>query len=453
MKKKTLTALLVATMLVFSGCVSEQEPAAAPASSGNATTEATDATQAQTEATTEAAEQTGEVVTVEIGAIYPMTGNAAKTGEEYIKAVELAVDIVNNKHDINLPFADTEGIPANNGVTYKLNLNVGDHQASPEIGVSEAERLITQVGCHLLMGCHYSSVAKTASNTAERMGIPFVIPDSTSPDLTERGFEWVFRTGPTDDTFVSDTFKFLQSLNEQGADIKTVAMVAEDTEFGALLAQRVENQYAEFGFELVESITYPANSTSVTAEVLRLVNAAPDAIIMASYTSDTILFINEFADKGFNPQAIVGQRAGFIAPELFEALGEKTETLATTNVWSLDLENSIPVVGEANSMLNAEKGIDFTGDYARAFTAIFAIADVLQRTNSLEPADLQAALQATDIKNDGNMIVPWEGIQFNEKGQNIYATGIVTQVFDGKYQTVWPDASRSEEPVFPIAGW
>ncbi len=390
---------------------------------------------------------------VKIGAIYPMTGNAAKTGEEHIKAIELAIDIVNNKTDINLPFADTEGIQADNGVTYKLQLEVGDHQASPEIGVSEAERLITNVGCNILMGCHYSSVAKTASNTAERMGIPFVIPDSTSPDLTERGFEMVFRTGPTDDTFVSDTFKFLQSLNEQGADIKTVAMVAEDTEFGALLAQRVESQYQDFGFELVESITYPANSTSVSAEVMKLVQADPDALIMASYTSDTILFINEFADKGFFPQAIVGQRAGFIAPELFEALGGKTETLTTTNVWSLDLANSIPVIEDANNMLKEQKGIEFTGDYARSFTAIFAIADALKRTASLEPADIQAALRETNIKNDGNMIVPWEGIEFDEKGQNKYATGIVTQVFDGSYQTVWPDDFRSEQPVFPVAGW
>jgi len=443
--KKQMLALLLVFLMIFTNtaCVSENEP---PANEPP-----TNVTPSNEAPASEVA-PTGEIVTVEIGAIYPMTGAAAKTGAEYIATMQLAIDIINNVTDIDLPYADSEGIVANNGVTYKLHLNVGDHQASPEIGMSEAERLIG-AGCHLLMGCHYSSVAKTASNTAERMGIPFIIPDSTSPDLTERGFEWVFRTGPTDDTFVADTFKYLQALNEAGANIRTVAMVAEDTEFGALLGQRVERQYADYGFELVEYITYPANSTSVTAEVLKLLAADPDAVIMASYTSDTILFINEFADKGFNPQAIVGQRAGFIAPELFEAIGDKAETLSTTNVWSLDLANSNPVIGEVNAMLNEVAGVDFTGDYARAFTAIFALADVLQRTKSLEPADLQAALQATDIPNNGNLIVPWQGIKFDEKGQNIYASGIVTQVFDGKYLTVWPTDNASKTAVFPIAGW
>ena len=41
---------------------------------------------------------------------------------------------------------------------------------------------------------------------------------------------------------------------------------------------------------------------------------------MASYTSDAILFLRTFEEQNFSPKAISGQRAGFIAPELFEAL-------------------------------------------------------------------------------------------------------------------------------------
>ena len=117
---------------------------------------------------------------------------------------------------------------------------------------------------------------------------------------------------------------------------------------------------------------------------------------------------------------------------------------------------SVPIsfrTSAVTEVVNEAAGIDFTGDYARAFTAIFALADVLKRTESLEPADLQAALRATDIANDGNLIVPWEGIKFDEKGQNMYASGIVTQVFDGNYLTVWPTSSASATAVFPVAGW
>ena len=394
------------------------------------------------------------VDTVKLGAIYPLTGSAAKTGKEYIDAVQLAVDIINGSYDLDLPFAQEEGIPGLGGA--KIELITADHQASPELGLSETERLITNEGVHLVMGAHYSSVAKTASNAAERLGIPFVIPDATSPDLTERGFEWVFRTGPHDKTFVSDTFSYLQMLNDEyDAGIKTVAMVAEDTEFGALLAQATEEMYADYGFELVENITYPANATNVTSEVIKLKEANADALIMASYTSDAILFIKTFAEQNYVPKAIVGQRAGFIAPELFDALGDLCEGLATTNIFSLDLANSNPMIAEVNELYKERSGVDFTGDYARAFTAVFVIADALDRAGSVEPEAIRQALRETDIVNDEDfqLILPWEGVKFDEKGQNIYATGIVTQFIDGQYQTVWPEANKAIDPVVPLTGW
>lgn len=438
--KKWIAIPLILLLVLMSACtpptVSEPSSTTAPANS---------VSQTQPAGTT-------AVKNVRLGAVYPLTGNAAKTGTEHIAAMQLAVDIINGEFDIDLPFARKAGLPDLGGA--KVELIAADHQASPEVGLSETERLITQEGVHLVMGCHYSSVAKTATNAAERLGIPFVIPDSTSTDLTERGFEWVFRTGPHDGTFVADTFKYLDEINASlNAGIKTFAMVSEDTEFGALLAKRVEAAYKSYGYEMVESIVYPANSTSLSAEVIKLKKANPDAVIMASYTSDTILFIKTFAEQGFLPKAIVGQRAGFIAPELFTALGDLTEGLATTNVWSLDLSLANPLIAEVNEMFKKRTGVDFTGDYARSFTGVFVVADALNRAGSLEPEAIRKALIETDIKNEGQLIVPWEGVKFDEKGQNIYASGIVTQVIGGTYQTVWPTANKAKDPVVPMPGW
>lgn len=436
---KNLILVVVVVMLLFaSACVNEapqpepvettQDVAQPPADSGT------------------------EPINVKIGALYPLTGAAAKTGADYITAIQLAVDIINNDYDLDLPFARGEGIPGLNGG--KIELIVGDHQASPEIGLSETERLITTENVNLMMGCHYSSVSKTATNAAERLGIPFVIPDSTSKALTERGFSWVFRTGPHDGTFISDTFKYIEELNkDKGADIKTVAMVSEDTEFGALLNTEVVNVAPDYGIEIVENIVYPANSTNLSAEVIKLKNANPDALIMASYTSDAILFIQTFAEQNFTPKVIIGQRAGFIAPELFQTLGKLSDGLHTTNIWALDLAQANPLIAEVNTLFKERSGVDFTGDYMRAFTAVFVIADVLDRAKSTSPEALQQALKATDIVNTGQLLVPWEGIKFDENGQNIYATGIITQAKDGVYSTVWPTAFKTVEPVIPLVPW
>ena len=47
--------------------------------------------------------------TIKIGALYPLTGNLASTGLDCKRGVEMAVDIINGKFDLNLPLAKTEG--------------------------------------------------------------------------------------------------------------------------------------------------------------------------------------------------------------------------------------------------------------------------------------------------------------------------------------------------------
>jgi branched-chain amino acid transport system substrate-binding protein len=391
--------------------------------------------------------------TVKIGLIYPLTGPAAKTGKEYVAAYELARDIINEKYDLDLPFAETEGLPNLNGA--KIEFVVADHKGQPELGLSETERLITQEKVVAVMGAHYSSVTKTASNAAERLQIPFLCPDSTSKALTERGFKWFFRTGPHDGVFVTDTYKFMDELNDNNnAGIKTIAIVTEDTEFGMLLAKEQVEQAADYGYEIVENITYPANSTNLTSEVIKLKEANPDVVVMASYTSDAILFLKTFKEQNFAPKAIIGQRAGFIAPELFEALGSTADYIYTTNVWALDLAKANPVIEEVNNLFKERTGVDLTGDYARAFTGLFAMADAINRAGSTDPQALQTALLETDIKNDGGLIVPWEGIKFDqETHQNIYSSGIITQAIDGSYQTVYPIANKAAEAIYPMPEW
>src|SRR5262245_48144562 len=90
-------------------------------------------------ALTPGASQPKEVV---VGVLYPLSGPTAQAGVDARAAAELAAEIVNGKHDLDLPLARTEGLPGLGGA--KLRLVVVDHQGKPELGQTEAERLITQ---------------------------------------------------------------------------------------------------------------------------------------------------------------------------------------------------------------------------------------------------------------------------------------------------------------------
>src|SRR3954468_21800416 len=91
--------------------------------------------------------QAAEVV---IGVIYPFSGASAQIGVDAQRAFETAAEIINGKYDFDLPLARTEGLPGLGGA--KIKLVFADHQADPQKGRAEAERLITQEKVAAVLG-------------------------------------------------------------------------------------------------------------------------------------------------------------------------------------------------------------------------------------------------------------------------------------------------------------
>ena len=61
-------------------------------------------------------------------------------------------------------------------------------------------------------------------------------------------------------------------------------------------------------------------------------------------------------------------------------------------------------------------------------------------------------LASTDIPAN-HLIMPWKGVKFDETGQNVESSGILVQIIDGKYHTVWPFALASRDIVWPMPAW
>ena len=151
---------------------------------------------------------------IKIGAIYPLSGALASTGIELKQAIELAVDLVNKEHPElkGIPLAAGAGLPHLGGA--KIQVIFADSQGKPDVGQAEAQRLIDQEHVVALVGAYQSAVTKTSSRITEQREIPYVNGESSSPDLTERGYKWFFRTTPNDETFFSNMMGFLDWMKK-----------------------------------------------------------------------------------------------------------------------------------------------------------------------------------------------------------------------------------------------
>lgn len=389
---------------------------------------------------------------VKIGVLYPLTGPVAQVGKDAVAAVRTAIDIINNSHDIDMPLAKDKGLSGLGGA--KITIVVGDHGGKPDIGISETERMINFDKVHAMFGAYYSSVTGAASQVAERAGIPWVNGESTSPKLTKRGFKYFFRVTPHDGEFTQLMFEFMNDFNSKnGGILKTIGIIHEDTLWGSDSGGTQNRMAKEQGYEVVEKISYKAKTTTLSSEVQRLKAKNPDVLLPSSYTSDALLFINTAKELDYNPKLLLAQNAGYTDPKFIETMGKKVEGVITRSPFNTDLADTIPLIGKVNELFKKHSGgRDLSDVPARAFTGFMALANAINNAGSTDPKKIQKALQELDMSAD-SLIVPYRGIKFGKDGQNEKTRGILMQVQNGKYCTVYPFELAACKLIYPMPTW
>lgn len=388
--------------------------------------------------------QTSEVA---IGVIYPLSGASAAIGVDAQHAFNTAADIINKDYDFALPLAKGEGMSGFGGA--KVRLVFADHQADPQKGRAETERLITQDKVCAVIGTYQSAVAVTVSQTCERYGIPFISADNSSPSLHRRGLKYYFRASPHDEMFSAAMFDFFDAMKKKGQKIETLALFHEDTIFGTDSANTQLKLASERGYKVVTDIKYRANSPSLTAEVQQIKAANADVLMPSSYTTDSILLVKTMAELGYKPKNIMAQDAGFSEKATYDAVGDKLEGVISRGSFSLDLAQKRPMVGQINEMYRAKSGKDFNDYTSRQFMGLIVMADAINRAKSTDGEKIREALVATDMPGDVT-IMPWRRVKFDEMGQNNFADPVLLQYTAKKFVTIFPEQAAVATAIWPM---
>jgi branched-chain amino acid transport system substrate-binding protein len=388
---------------------------------------------------------------VKIGVIYPLSGNSASAGNYSKMAIEVGADVINNGNAELakiMPIAKGGGLSGLGGA--KIQLIFADNQGTPAAGQNQALRLITEEKVVALLGAYQSGITVTASAMAERHGIPFLTPESVASNLTERGFKWFFRATPVAGDFARAYSDFLKEQGKAGQKIGSIAIVNENTEYGNSVASVIKEVFAKDGLNVTQVIPYSANTTDVQPQVLQLKEKNPDVLIFISYTSDAILYAKTMKDLNWKPGIMIADNAGFNDPSFVSTSGALVEGLVNRSSFAVGKPGSISAV--INELYKKKTGNDLDDPSARAMQGLLIVAEAINRAGSTEAAKIQAALKATDLKAN-QVVTGYNGVKFDEKGQNVLASSLITQMQGGKYVPVWPKDKAAGELKLPYKGW
>lgn len=388
--------------------------------------------------------------TVKIGWIYPLSGGTASPGNFGKMAIEVATDIINNAHPElgDLPLAKDAGLPGLGGA--KIEVVYADHQGKPDVGANTTLRLITEEKVHALVCCYESGVTLTASAIAEKYGIPFVNPESVAANLTERGFKWFFRVTPVASDFAKLYMDFLKEQKAAGVKVDNIALVHENTEYGTSVTSVISAAAKANGFNIALDVPYGKATTDVQSQVLQLKEKNPDVIIMISYTADAILYVKTMKALDYKPPMMIADNAGFSDPSFIKTVGDITQGVFNRSSFGLGKPDSM--IAKVNELYKKKSGVDLDDTTARMMQGFMVMVEAINRAGSTEPAKIQAALKATDLKPN-QIIMGYNGVKFDEKGQNILASGLMIQLQGAGYVPVWPKEKATAEIKMPYKGW
>lgn len=384
---------------------------------------------------------------IAIGVLDPLSGSNASQGKDSLNGALLAADLVNSGlPGVSLPLTG-KGIPGLGG--RKIRIISGDTGGDNTKGSTAATQLVNDQRVVALSGAYQSAVTQAIAQAAEHLRLPFVNGDSSSPALTQHGWTWFFRVGPTDKEFGQDFFSLLKDEAAKGEAVSKIAILHTNDTYGNDGSAITQQLAKDNGATVAADVPFEPTAKDLTSQVQQIRAAAPDVVFVLAYTAGAQLMINAMKALQYVPPAVLAYGAGFTDPQFVASAASQLTGFCRRVAWSADLGNRNPNAAAVAAAFASRYHAPLTENSARAFTAIYTLAQALSDARSTDPGQILSALTRLDIPGR-DTIMPWDGVKFDDQHQNTAARGVVEQFNGGQWRAVSPADISSQAPVWPI---
>jgi branched-chain amino acid transport system substrate-binding protein len=384
--------------------------------------------------------------TVKIGVIHPVTGPLAEPGQACRLGAQMAADAINL----------SGGIKSFGGA--KLELIPGDTQTKPDVGRTEAERVINQ-GAQVLMGSFDSGSTAAMVPVAQQRRVPFLVDIAAADPITanvakavkdgQQKVQYVYRNFPTGASFGKKAVQYFGDIfKEAGVSPKRVVLMYCNDLFGQNNAKGFQAAHAAAkpSWEIVDVIPWPEPPQDLSTEVSRAKAAKPDVIAPITRPASAQILLPEIRKQRIEIMGIVGPGS----PGLYEAgqlavLKEDLEYVLASIPWANFKNPRTQQVAEEYLKRSGGKTFDTNSGYS--YDGMFLIADFLERAKSTDPDAIVGAMKKTNYTSG---LMQYGGpVVFNEIGDNPNAITTMIQILGQKPVAVWPREAAMQKFVFP----
>jgi branched-chain amino acid transport system substrate-binding protein len=341
---------------------------------------------------------------VKLGVPVPLSGGSAEAGQDILNGARLAADQANAKGGV---------------LGRKIEIVSADDACDAQQGVTAAQKLV-DAGVVAVVGGYCSSAALPESGIFHTAGVAFVADASTNPQLTEQGFDNVFRDIGRDD----QQGPFAANFMVDDLHAHRIAIVHDNTVYAKGLAEATRTALAnkpDVQVVFFDAIT--PGEKDFTATLTRIKSLRPDVLYFTGYYAEGGLLARQFKELHV-PGVFMAGDANNDPTFIKEAGGAANGVLVT----SAPLAQFLPEAKAYIAAYRAKYG-HAPGPYsAYEFDAVNIAIAAIKRAHTTDRAAIIKALARTKgFKGITGMI------SFNDKGDRAGVNYMVLEIRSGKF--------------------
>lgn len=326
---------------------------------------------------------------IRIGAVWGLTGPQAGVSQEGRRGMEMAQTLINQK-----------------GVLGKrIRVIFEDDKADPAVGVSAAEKLITQDRVIGFVGGVGSTICNAMLGAfAKYDPRPIAVLTGCGATTIEQRFgkeRGYFFVHPWEYYYQSTMRDFLLSLAPRP---QTVFIAHEDRLYGTSHGRMAEEYFKEAGFRVVAKESFKSGAPDLTPLLTRAKGMNPDVFYWIAYGSDAVLVTKQGKELGFNPR-LYASTVQLGTQEYRDAVGvENAEAFVGITAW--EPMATFPASKRWPDLFPSTRDWvrDYTARYKRephyysvmSYVALVAAAKAIEAAGSLDRDKVVAALEKID---------------------------------------------------------
>ncbi len=208
---------------------------------------------------------------INVGVVFSLTGPAASLGAETRKTIELLPTTLGGE---------------------KINYIVLDDATDPTNAVKNTRKLVGENKVDAIIGPNLITNAIAMADVVNETGVPML---SIAPvQVADDKRRWVFPVEPSADVMVA---RVVRDMQEKG--IKTVGFIGFADSWGELLLDALTRTTEAAGIKIVATERFGRTDTSVTAQVLKLSRANPDAVFVGGSGTPAALPQVSLRERGY----------------------------------------------------------------------------------------------------------------------------------------------------------